>query len=103
MNAKREDGGEKRTRRLRAADRLADRHLQHFLVDCDDGTPFGVDDVVTDADGLLIELLVAVGGPLRQRVTSITPDEILAIWPLERRIIVSRAPEPRRRRWWRRG
>jgi hypothetical protein len=109
MGAKGEDGGERRTRHLRAAEgspRPVDRvaHLRDFLVDCEDGTPVGVvEDVLTDADGTITEMLVAVGGLVRPRVTSITPDEIVAIRPLERRIIVSRAPEPRPRRWWRRG
>jgi len=106
MSATREDGGEKRPRHLRAADHPVDRlaHLRDFLVDCEDGTPFGVvDDVVIDADGTIIGLRVAVSGVVRRRVTSITPDEIVAIRPLERRILISRAPEPRRRRWWRRS
>jgi hypothetical protein len=109
MSANGEDGREQRPRDVRApegsprrADRLA--HLQEFLVDCEDGTPVGVvEDVVTDAEGTIIGMIVAVGGMLRRRVTSITPDEIVAIRPLERRIIISRAPEPGPRRWWRRG
>jgi hypothetical protein len=109
MNAMGDEGGEKRPRHLRAAEgspRSAERfaHLRDFLVDCEDGTPVGVvDDVVTDADGTIAEMLVAVGGLVRPRVTSIAPEEILAIRPLERRIIVSRTPQPRRRRWWRPG
>jgi hypothetical protein len=76
---------------------------EEFLVDCEDGTPFGVvDSVVRDGGGHVIALLVAVGGLVRRRVTSVTPDEIVEIRPVERRIVVSRQGDRRRRRW-RRG
>lgn len=87
----------------RPAHFLAESH--EFLVDNEDGTPFGiVDDVVLDWDGSVLALLVSTGGFNRGRVTAIAPPEILEIRPIERRIVISRNTEPPRRRGWsRRG
>lgn len=75
-----------------------------FLVDCEDGTPFGVvDDVVFAPDGRAAALLV-VTGAFGGRITSVTPDEIVEIRPVERRVIVARRPDASsRRHWWSRS
>jgi hypothetical protein len=60
-----------------------------FLVDCEDGTSFGVVDDVVFAAGRPVALLVAVGR-FGRRIVHMAPEEVVEIHPEERRLTVER-------------